>query len=164
MIIENINLREIDRVMSLISDAVKDMETKGIYQWDEIYPDKTVMLADIASNSLYTARLDNNIAGIIAVNEIQSFEYQSIPWSNNPGNPLIVHRLCVHPKYQGRGLAKLLMNFAETYAGENKYDSIRLDAFVDNKAAVRLYDSMNYENKGTVKFRKGSFYCYEKIL
>jgi ribosomal protein S18 acetylase RimI-like enzyme len=164
MKIDKVAPREIDCVMSLIADAVKEMEINGIYQWDEIYPDKTVMLADISSNSLYALRPDNCIAGIMAVNEIQSPEYRSIHWSNNKGNPLIVHRLCIHPKFQGQGLAKILMNFAETYARDNNYGSIRLDAFIDNRAAVRLYDSLNYQNKGTVQFRKGSFYCYEKTF
>jgi len=56
------------------------------------------------------------------------------------------------------------MNFAEEYARSSGYSSIRLDAFLQNKAALKLYEKRGYENVGTVVFRKGVFNCYEKIL
>ncbi len=90
-------------------------------------------------------------------------EYGSIGW-NDGGRPLVMHRLCISPSLQGKGLAKHLVRFAEQYARENGYGSIRLDAFIDNERALRLYDSLNYQRKGTVTFRKGSFYCYEKTI
>ena len=45
MNIDKVILKEIDCVMLLIEDAIKEMERNGIYQWDEMYPDKTVMLS-----------------------------------------------------------------------------------------------------------------------
>jgi ribosomal protein S18 acetylase RimI-like enzyme len=164
MNINNVILKEIDCVMLLIEDAIREMERNRTYQWDEIYPDGNVILGDITSSSLYAARKDHSIAGIIALNENQSPEYNGIPWSGGDGHPLIVHRLCIPPSFQGQGLAKLLMQLAEDYARRNKFGSIRLDAFIDNKKAVGLYDSLNYQRKGIVKFRKGDFYCYEKLL
>jgi ribosomal protein S18 acetylase RimI-like enzyme len=154
---------EIDQVMTLIKEAISEMERNGIHQWDEIYPDRTVMLNDVAAGQLYSTMSGNTITGVITLNEDQPSEYGSISW-NDEGRPLVVHRLCIDPEFQGQGLAKRLMEFAEDYARENNFTSIRLDAFPDNSRAVALYDSLNYQLLGTVRFRKGEFYCYEKVL
>jgi ribosomal protein S18 acetylase RimI-like enzyme len=155
---------EIDSVMVLVKGAIEKMEREGIRQWDEIYPTKERFLADTSVNSLFAARVENMIAGVIVLNEIQSPEYGSIIWAESNGKPLIIHRLCVSPGFQGQGLAKKLMFFAEKYAREKKYNSIRLDAFVQNNISVGLYNSLGYLRRGQVRFRKGYFYCFEKIL
>jgi ribosomal protein S18 acetylase RimI-like enzyme len=162
--INPVTAAEIDSVMALVKGAIEKMEREGIHQWDEIYPTKENFLADTAVNSLFAARVKNMIAGVIALNEIQSPEYESITWVDSNGNPLIIHRLCVSPGFQGQGLAKKLMFFAEKYAQEKKYSSIRLDAFVHNTISVGLYNSLGYQRRGSVKFRKGDFYCFEKLL
>jgi ribosomal protein S18 acetylase RimI-like enzyme len=154
---------EIGVVMALVNDAVREMENEGLYQWDDVYPDKNVFDADIAAKQLYCVKSDGLIAGIIALNEIQPVEYQNITWNDN-GRPLVIHRLCIAPIFQKQGLARLLVQFAEKYARENHYSSIRLDAFTENTKALGLYDSSNYQRRGIVKFRKGNFYCYEKAL
>jgi ribosomal protein S18 acetylase RimI-like enzyme len=156
-------LDEIDCVMTLVSDAVQNMEDNGIHQWDTIYPDRTVFEEDITSSALYCVKCDNEIVGIITLNEEQPQEYIGIRWRDN-GNPLVVHRLCIHPACQRKGLAQILMQFAEKYALEHGYSSIRLDTFTGNPKALGLYTSLQYQQKGTVKFRKGDFYCFEKVF
>ena len=155
---------EIEPIMSLIKDAIQKMESESIYQWDEIYPTKEIFSADIAAGSLFAVRMANNIVGIMVLNDEQSQEYDSLSWSDDHGKPLIMHRLCVNPVFQGQRIATKLMQFAEDYARENKYSSIRLDAFINNKISVGLYDSLGYQRTGIIQFRKGEFYCYEKVL
>ena len=157
-------LGEIDPIMSLIKDAIQKMEREGIHQWDEIYPTREIFSADIAVGSLFAVRMENVIAGIMVLNDKQSQEYNSLSWCDDHGKPLIIHRLCVSPVFQGQRIATKLMQFAEDYARENKYSSIRLDAFIHNKISVGLYDSLGYQRRGIVQFRKGEFYCYEKVL
>jgi ribosomal protein S18 acetylase RimI-like enzyme len=162
--INKVNSTEIDQVMLLIKAAVTKMERDGIHQWDDDYPNTQIISEDIASSTLYGISADNCLAGIIVLNESLSPEYQSIPWTDKNGQPLVIHRLCIHPDFQGQGLAKKLVLFAENYARENKYSSIRLDAFINNKTALGLYDALNYRNRGRVTFRIGDFCCYEKCF
>jgi hypothetical protein len=56
------------------------------------------------------------------------------------------------------------MLYAEQYAKENYYCSLRLDAFVKNSFANRLYTKMGYDKPGIIELRKGLFNCYEKII
>ena len=73
----------------------------------------------------------------------------------------------MHPNYQGLGYAQQLMAFAETYAIENKFSSIRLDTFSQNKRNQKFYELRGYKRLGTIFFPKQSedpFYCYELVL
>jgi ribosomal protein S18 acetylase RimI-like enzyme len=87
-----------------------------------------------------------------------------LTWEANDGKFLIVHRLCIHPDYQGRGLAKALMQFAEEYALKNGYASIRMDTFITNKAALGLYNALGYRRAGQLVFSRGHFQVFEKVL
>lgn len=154
---------DIKEIMNVIEEATKDMNEKKIYQWDEIYPDEAVIRDDIADNNLYVyVNEDNIIEGIIVLNECQDEAYEALKWEYNSGDYLVIHRLCIHPKYQGKGIARKLAEFAEKFAVNGNYESIRLDAFVQNPRACRLYEKSGYKRRGTVTFRKGDFYCYEK--
>jgi GNAT superfamily N-acetyltransferase len=157
--------QEIDSIMSLIKAAIKKMHNEGIDQWGDYYPTREIFLADIDHRTLYAARIDDRIAGIVVLNKTQSPEYGSIDWSDKDGKVLAVHRLCVDPVFQGHGVGKKLMRFAEHYALETKYSSIRLDAFSDNHISCSLYHSLDYQRRGNVSFLPGKIsYCYEKVL
>ena len=50
---------------------------------------------------------------------------------------IYVHRLAVHPNYQGQGHAKTIMNWIENKAIEAKCESVRLDTFsMNNKTTL----------------------------
>jgi RimJ/RimL family protein N-acetyltransferase len=54
------------------------------------------------------------------------------------------------------------MDFAERHAADGGYDAIRLDVFTLNPVATALYERRGYRRAGTVRFRKGEFFCYER--
>ena len=166
---KNININkvastEIDSVMVIIKDAIEKMHRNGIQQWGEYYPTREIFLADIAAGSLYAARIDGSIVGIIGLDENQFSEWKSQDWGDIKGKPLVVHRVCIATIVQGQGIAKKLMRFAEDYAGKNSYTSIRLDAFAGNKISVGMDESLGYRRCGIFNGHNGDCYCFEKIL
>lgn len=156
--------QDLQQIMNIVRRAVDDMESKHIYQWDSIYPNEEVIRDDISEGDLYTFEDSGIIKGIIVLNEFQDREYEDIKWEFNKGKQLVVHRLCIDPLYQGQGIARLLMGFAEDCGREKGYESIRFDTFVNNRRACGLYEKLGYKAVGTVTFRKGEFYCFEKKL
>lgn len=46
-------IEDVSAIVSLIHDAIEEMEGHGIYQWDEIYPIADDFEADIISKNLY---------------------------------------------------------------------------------------------------------------
>jgi ribosomal protein S18 acetylase RimI-like enzyme len=158
------NVVDIEKIMEIISCAIDDMEAEEIYQWDDIYPNEKVIRNDINEGNLYIYIEENSIKAFITLNELQDQEYESISWKVNEGKNLIIHRLCVSPKYKGKGIATALIKYAEQVGIDKGYASIRLDAFKQNRQACSLYKNNGYEERGTVRFRKGEFYCFEKKL
>lgn len=163
MTIRKCKIDELGIVMELIKESVQDMQARGLDQWDEIYPNTEVISNDIFEGNLYVYAKEK-IAGIIVLNEHQDKEYQEVNWILPNERPMVIHRLCIHPNYQSKGIARAMVSFAEEFAKSQQYLSIRLDTFSENDKACRLYEKLGYKNVGTVTFRKGLFFCFEKIL
>ncbi len=59
------------------------------------------------------------------------------------------------------------MDFAEQFAIEHNYSSIRLDTFSQNKRNQKFYELRNYKRLDDIYFPKQSefpFHCYELVL
>jgi len=152
--------QDVPKVMDLIRSCVRHMESQGIHQWDDLYPDKTTVEDDIARHELHLLERDGRTCGIITLNEFQETAYREVPWQFG-GKALVVHRLAVDPTCQGKGIARELMQFAYECAEKRQYATIRLDAFAHNPQAVTLYERLGYYQAGTVEFRKRPFFCFE---
>jgi GNAT superfamily N-acetyltransferase len=159
------NARDLDPLLALLRACIDEMRAHGIEQWDEVYPARSTLSADIESAAGYVAApSDGELAGYLVLNDQQNAEYSRVDWSIPSGRPAVVHRLMVHPARQHQGLGRLLMRFAERRAAELGYSVIRLDAFTANPRALRLYEALGYRDAGAVTFRKGIFRCFEKSL
>lgn len=161
--IKKLSPSSLSDAFSIIESAIAKMNAENIFQWDEIYPDKGIIEKDIADGHAFGFFHLDELKGYIALNEEYSSEYNSLEWKDKNGTSLIVHRLSIKANYQGQGIAKELMLFAEKYAKDNGYSSIKLDAFLPNQTALSLYEKLGYTKVGMVTFRKGEFNCYEKI-
>ncbi len=146
--------------MELICSCVRHMESQGIDQWDEVYPDEVTIRRDMDADELYLLEQDGRLCGIITLNELQEMAYQEVAWQFG-GKALVVHRLAIDPVCQGKGFAGDLMGFAYAFAQERQYATIRLDAIALNLRAVALYERLGYQQAGSVVFRKGPFICFE---
>ncbi|MBB5266739.1 ribosomal protein S18 acetylase RimI-like enzyme [Algibacter amylolyticus] len=110
--------------------------------------------------------MDSLIIGSITISTFMDTEYQPISWLTENNN-IYIHRLAVHPNYQGKGYAQQLMDFAELYPRQNKYASVRLDTFSQNKRNHKFYELRGYQKLGDIYFPKQSsypFHCYELVL
>ena len=152
--------KDLNGIMALIRSCVRQMESEGILQWDELYPDEATFRRDIERHELFVLDDGGRISGVVALNEHEEPEYRTVGW-NWSGSALVVHRLAVEPSSWGRGHARALMRFAHGVARERQYATIRLDAFSGNPRAVALYERLGYRRAGSVRFRKGEFICFE---
>lgn len=167
MIIKKATEEDLEELYEITKSCAKNMIEKGIFQWDEKYPSLAVLQKDIELQQLWKIAEPDTIVGMIVLTEIEDEEYKNVKWLTQNNHNLYVHRLAVNPKFQGRGYAQRLMNFAEKFAKENNYESIRLDTFSKNKRNQIFYEKRNYIKLGNVHFLNQSehpFYCYERIL
>lgn len=142
------------------------MDANGIYQWVDHYPNREAIAHDMVMGCIYGLIDKDACHGVVTISNVQDEKYNTIPWLYNEGLILVIHRLAVEPKVQGKGYARLLMDFAENIAVEKNAASIRLDAYSDNKRALRFYEQRGYVKRGEIFFplRNAPFYCYEKQL
>ena len=126
-----------------------------------------VLKKDIINKHLYVLVIENEILGCVSITfEMDDF-YKKIDWISNTNKNIYVHRLAIHPKYQGLGYAKKMMSFIENMGVENMCESIRLDTFSMNEKNNNFYSRLGYEKLGQIYFRDQSdmpFNCYEKPL
>ena len=155
---------DLDALVALYGAAAQDMWEKGIDQWDEYYPDREILAEDVESGDMTLGLLDGRLACAWVVNREYEPEYELGAWEHTEGDFCVLHRLCVNPQLQGRGLARQARARMEKNARDQGFDSVRLDVFSQNLHAQRLYERLGYRRTGEVRFRKGIFYLMEKKL
>ncbi len=158
---------DIEPIMAMAKACAKAMIANGIFQWNEHYPSVTAFIDDTKRNELYVLDINSEVKGTIVISKLMDEEYKPIEWLTKNSNNIYIHRLAIHPELQGKGYAQHLMDFAEQFAIENNYSSIRLDTFSQNKRNQKFYELRGYNQLGDIYFRKQSkfpFHCYELVL
>lgn len=165
--IRKATLNDIDDIIDITKACARDMTARTIFQWNEHYPNRSAFETDVNRNELYVLDHKNTLIGCVVISVVMDEEYIPIQWLTPNGNNIYIHRLAIHPKHQGKGYAKQLMNFAEKYSMQNNYVSIRLDTFSKNQRNQKFYELRGYQKLDPVFFPKQSedpFYCYELVL
>ena len=161
-------MNELDAIIRLTKACGQHMRDNGIDQWDEDYPNHAVIKRDLETKTLFAYREHNEIIGIVVLNETQDEEYKELHWSTaDDDRNIVVHRLAVLPQHQGKGIGRMLMDFAEQWAVKNNYDAIRLDTYSQNPRNQRFYLQRGYTDLGPVflKYkREHPYFCYELLL
>ena len=160
-------LKDLAEIKSLTEACAKSMQEKGIFQWNEFYPSVEKLRIDIERQELFVFKEDEELQGIIVLTPEMDEEYVPVEWLTPNDNNLYVHRLATNPKGWGSGNGRKMMDFAEDFARNKGYISVRLDTFSQNKRNQKFYEARGYEKLGNIYFPKQSghpFYCYEKLL
>lgn len=165
--IELATQNELDRVKEIAEACAKNMIENNIFQWNDKYPSREIFKEDIKNKSLYISKINHEVVGCIMLSSFKDDVYKSVNWITPDEYNLYIHRLAVHPDFQKKGVGRILMDFAEKYAREKKFISVRLDTFSMNKRNLKFYELRGYERLQGIYFPKQSefpFYCYELIL
>jgi ribosomal protein S18 acetylase RimI-like enzyme len=155
---------DLNEIYAMFRAAIADMEQREIHQWNEFYPDRDILRRDIIARQLFAGKIDGKIVCAYVLNNDCDSDYNLGDWKYSRQYAKIVHRLCVHPDYQHRGIARTAMLHIEEQAKKLGTRSIRLDVFTLNTHALHLYEGLGYNRVGIVTWRKGSFYLMEKHL
>ena len=157
-------LQDLDDICELIKDAIAEMEKHGIYQWDELYPTRDDFKEDIEKGTLFVVCEEDALAAFYVISAEYDEQYSNAAWEQDADTAYILHRFCVSPKVQNRGVGRTVLAHIEDQVKEMGYKSIRLDTFTENPFAQRLYRHNGYEPRGYAQWRKGKFDLMEKKL
>jgi len=165
--IRKATIKDIDSILNITKACAKHMINKQIYQWNEHYPNKKAFENDVWRDDLFVIESNSELIGCITISTFMDHEYAPVRWLTPNENNLYIHRLAVYPKFQGKGYAQKLMDYAENYAKTNSFASVRLDTFSKNEKNQKFYEVRGYQRLGNIMFPKQSnypFYCYELVL
>ena len=166
MNIQPVPISQLEQALKIFTECRIALEKENIFQWIDSYPDIDIVAQDINNGHLYGIFDNDEFNGVVCLNNLQASQYASVQWQYSDETCVVIHRLAITPTQQKRGLATRLMDFAENFALEQGFTSIRLDAYSSNKEAMNMYIKRKYQIRGEVYFqgRKLPFLCFEKNL
>ncbi len=106
-------VKYLKEVFEIYKSAVKEMENNGIFQWDEIYPDYFAIKRDIENKHMYIGVMNSEIVCAYVLNTHCDEEYKDGNWEDENADFIIVHRLCVNPDFQNKGIGYITMKYIE---------------------------------------------------
>jgi ribosomal protein S18 acetylase RimI-like enzyme len=140
------------------------MVANNILQWDELYPNETILKEDIVKRQMFAGMVNNEIASIFVLNKEFDDEYLTAQWEHKNDDFIILHRICVKVSFQNKGIGTKTMEMIEEKMKGAGIKSMRLDAFSKNPYSLKMYNKLGYKKVGEANWRKGLFYIFEKTL
>ncbi len=134
---------ELTRFSTLLQTVAAGLEAEGRTLWraDELTPEK------LMRNGLEACFLGfwqgEPVVGLILQDSDPDF------WPDDPpGEALYLHKLAVHPEWQGRGLAHAALEFARNLALALGKRSLKLDTASDRPKLRDLYERYGFTALG----------------
>lgn len=156
--------KDLNKIFEVFTHAIDNMIANDIYQWDAVYPSIKDVEMDLEKKQLYIGSIDDDIAVVYVLNDESDEQYCNGKWSTPDENYMVIHRICVNPKFQNRGVGKDTMEHIEEELRERGIAAIRLDTFSQNPFSLKMYNSLGYKIVGKTNWRKGLFYLMEKLI
>lgn len=129
-----------------VQDYVAGSDNDPLWQIG-VHPSRKDLEDAISEGGLLVLRDGEALAGAVIVNDERAQGYEDNPWKVQapPDEVQIIHLFCIHPNYQGRGLARKLLESTYDVARARGAKAIRLDTLVENKRAQRTYEALGYD-------------------
>jgi len=153
-------------ILYLLRVCILDMNQKGLKHWNSVYPGPDIVKDDLAKATIYLVKDQGICKGMVTLDSVEPEDYKGIQWPNPARKPLFLHRLAVHPNWQGQGIARMLLNFAEEHAVKNGYDALRIDVNSISTHARNLCKKQEFNEAGSFfsVFQQQPFICYDKKI
>lgn len=158
-------LDDLDSSWKILEDAIRRRKDDGSDQWQDGYPNLSVITDDINKKIAYVLTCSNDIVGYctILINDEPAYANIEGKWLSE-GDYVVCHRLAISENYLGKGLAKKILKFIEEYALSNHIYSIKADTNFDNIGMLKTFEKLDYKYCGEVFLRGAPRKAYEKLL
>ena len=178
MKIRKATMCDLDGIMSVIAEARSTIASLGINQWQNGYPQREIIEADINNGVSYC--IENTDTGEIvstfAVFSDGEVLYDRIfdgAWrtGDSPSEKkddvcyTAIHRVAISVKARGSGLSSAIINFVREIAIEKEKASLRIDTHEGNVVMRRMLEKNGFVHCGTIFLEDGDpRVAYEKLI
>ncbi len=147
--IRQAELKDLNPIDDIAKATIASMQKLHRTQWSFSYPRKPHFKADVEARRLYVFEEENTIKAMMAIYEENEASYRSIAWHGKRG--MVIHRLMVHPDYQGQGIADSLILFGIGKTKEQGFESLKIDTHAANGPMRKLLKKHQFEPRGYIK-------------
>ena len=162
--------RDLEALLPLFDEARGTIAQLGIDQWQNGYPNRAVILADIARSQSYCVLIDGEICGTFALIEDGEPTYNEIfdgEWLTGDGQEhyFAIHRVAISVKCRGKGVSTEIISFCAEKARAAGKISLRIDTHKGNVVMRKMLEKHGFSYCGTIYLESGDErVAYEKIL
>jgi RimJ/RimL family protein N-acetyltransferase len=158
-------INEIPIIWTILQQAILRRKNDGSNQWQDGYPNLTVIQKDIEKRYGHVLLENGIIIGYCAIAINDEPEYLKIDgsWLTNT-DFVVFHRVAISTAYLGQSLSKKMIDFIEDYALNLNIKSLKADTNFDNFAMIKILEKSGFKFCGIVYFRGSERRAYEKVL
>lgn len=161
--------KEIDRekIEKIYEDGSLKLKSLGINQWQGNEKPDLNNFSNLNENNIIYVLEDKEIvvSTLIIYDKDEDYENNLVGTWNSPKPYVALHRIATLSGARKKGYGRKIIEFAENYARENNFKSVRVDTHRENKSMQNLLNSMEYNYVGIVYLGgKRERFAYEKIL
>ena len=178
MKIRKATIKDIDGIMEVIEEARGTIATLGINQWQDGYPQREIIEADINNGVSFcientdTGEVVSTFAvfsdGEVLYDRIFDGAWRtgdSLSEKKNDVCYTAIHRVAISVKARGSGLSSEIINFVVNIAREKCKKSLRIDTHEGNVVMRRMLEKNGFVHCGTIFLENGDpRVAYEKLI
>ena len=162
--------KDLDILMPIFEEARGTIAKLGIDQWQDGYPSRAVIAADIEKKISYCVEIDGQICATFVLVDDGEILYDKIydgHWltGDESQDYVAIHRVAVSVVRRGSGISTAMINYAADYANELGRASLRIDTHEGNVVMRRMLEKHEFVHCGTIYLETGEVrVAYEKLL
>ena len=152
-------------IWTILQNAIERRKADGSAQWQDGYPNPTVIDQDIEKEQGFVLLNGRDVVGYTAIliNDEPAYENIEGKWLSDT-DFVVFHRVAISASHLGKGISSVLLAEIEKFARINKIKSVRADTNFDNAAMLKIFDRAGYRYCGEVYFRGSARKAFEKVL
>jgi GNAT superfamily N-acetyltransferase len=142
MAILNSTPEDIDFIFELYRLASEYQRKNGYNMWKDF--ERELIETEINEKRLWKVVEDGEIACIFSI-----FYNDPLLWGKDDNEfSIYIHRIATNPKFKGRGMTNLIIDWAKAHAKETGRKFIRMDTWADNKNLADYYVKCGFNIAG----------------
>lgn len=129
------NKRQLIEVLYIIREGAKQLMSKGVMHWHNTLIDYSQIEKDLDEGYVYILLKNKGAIGTITIKPASDSE-----------QILEIGRLTIYPAFQGKGYARMLLEFAEKQAQDKGIGKLRSIIPLDDQSLRQLFEKKGYDN------------------
>ena len=170
MEIRRTEMSDLEALMPIFDEARATIASLGIDQWQNGYPNRAVITADVDRSQSYCVESDGEVCGTFALIRDGEPTYNEIfdgEWLTGDGREhyFAIHRVAISVKCRGKGISTAIISYCAEEAKKANKTSLRIDTHRGNVVMRKMLEKHGFSHCGTIYLESGDErVAYEKMI